>query len=681
MDEYQLNRFISVLKSYFNKSYSYSLSYFSDWLYEELECNEPDVAALFEDQADLAAAVLELDDLYDVYFSEFGFYSKTYIITVKGRSKINMYKDLNIEDDDISYTEFATGIHKVDTEGELEEALKLPMKLLLTEANVISSKILSKSQLASIIFRKSVLATLSAKYNSEIPNFNPDDFKLPVTDNICNNFLLVANDFGSGVTNQNNYSDVLHHQFIIHANGELNDVVTNLLSKVNKFVGTKDNTKLHNEIIKAIIDPNYFESDSFRYAEKNYDAVADISKIKDSIQKFTRTFMIEYDKYVSLMNRYAKNQSDSKNIVLSDSSFNIIKIREYIIRDYWNTVGKENNYDFKQLVLEYMCFANLIANIYDLNNYINFKKVKYTDDKNIEHNGIVLYNKYENDNSDDKELSKLYDLKTGEEVSGTILNESLLKEEKISNRKILGLPNKYYAIEYIDDIFQNNIDVKTYKSNIEEIAAAPEIGYKIIGAIKRQKKSSWGAINSVYCGTVVEKDNKYIAIPVDITNGATDGSFSDIYSVIINLSKEYIDDMISCILSHPDLSSFAIKNIRKINVFKTNTQVEKSLFCFYINYNIYESTNNITDSIESENYFFYNQASGTYNLLNSILSNFYSKKAVLKSIRLNDFVPYYFLYYMIYNDTVYNELINNIDDKKIVDKVKEIHSDFIDYLN
>lgn len=681
MDEYQFNRFTSVLNSYFKKMYGYNLSYFSDWLYESLECNEPDVAALFEDQADLAAAVLELDDLYDVYFSEVSFYSKTYIITIKGRSKINMYYDLNLEDDDISYTEFTNGIHKVDTEGELVEALKLPVKLLLTEANVISSKILSKSQLASIIFRKSVLATLSAKYNSEIPNFNPDDFKLPVTDNICNNFLLVANDFGSGVTNQNNYSDVLHHQFIIHAKGELNDVVTNLLSKVNKFVSTKDNTNLHNEIIKAIIDPNYFESDSFRYAEKNYDAVADISKIKDSIQKFTQTFMMEYDKYVSLMNRYAKDQSDSKNIVLSDSSFNIIKIREYIIRDYWNTVGKENNYDFKQLVLEYMCFANLIANIYDLNNYINFKKVKYQDDKNIAHDGIVLYNRYEHDDSDDKELSKLYDLKTGEEVSGTIINESLLKEEKISNRKILGLPNKYYAIEYIDDIFQNNIDTKTYRSNIKQIDVDRNLGYKIIGAIKRQKKSSWGAINSVYCGVVVEKDNKYIAIPIDVIDWSVDGSYSNIYSVVTTLYKEYIDDMISCILSHPDLSSFAIKNIRKINVFKTTTQIEKSLFCFYINYNIYESTNNITDSIESENYFFYNQASGTYNLLNSILFNFYSKKAVLKSIRLNDFVPYYFLYYMIYNDIVYNELINNIDDKKIVDKIKEIHSDFVDYLN
>ena len=144
MDEYQINRFISTLKSYFKKSYGYSLSYFSDWLYEALKYNEPDVAALFEDQAELAAAVLELDDLYDVYFSEFGFYSKTYIITVKGRSKINMYKDLNIEDDDISYTEFATGIHKVDADGELKENLILPMKLLLTEANVISSKILSK---------------------------------------------------------------------------------------------------------------------------------------------------------------------------------------------------------------------------------------------------------------------------------------------------------------------------------------------------------------------------------------------------------------------------------------------------------------------------------------------------------------------------------------------------------
>ena len=128
MDEYQLNRFISVLKSYFKKSYGYSLSYFSDWLYESLEYNEPDVAALFDDQAELAAAVLELDDLYDVYFSEFGFYSKTYIITVKGRSKINMYKDLNIEDDDISYTEFATGIHKVDTDGELKENLILHFK-------------------------------------------------------------------------------------------------------------------------------------------------------------------------------------------------------------------------------------------------------------------------------------------------------------------------------------------------------------------------------------------------------------------------------------------------------------------------------------------------------------------------------------------------------------------------
>lgn len=675
MDEYQLNRFISVLKSYFNKSYSYSLSYFSDWLYEELECNEPDVAALFEDQAELAAAVLELDDLYDVYFSEFGFYSKTYIITVKGRSKINMYKDLNIEDDDISYTEFATGIHKVDAEGELKENLILPMKLLLTEANVISSKILSKNQLASIIFRKSVLATLSAKYNSEIPNFNPDDFKLPVTDNICNNFSLVSNDFGSGVTNQKNYSDILHHQFIIHANGELDDVVTNLLSKVNKFISTKDNSKLYNEIRKAIIDPNYFDSDDFRYAEKNYEAVADISKIKDNIQKFTQTFMIEYDKYVSLMNRYAKNQPDNKNIVLSDSSFNIIKIREYIIRDYWNNIGKANNYDFKQLVLEYMCFANLIANIYDLNNYINFKKIKYTDDKNIEHDGIVLYNKYKHDKSDDKELSKLYDLKTGEEVSGTILTESLLKEEKISNRKILGLPNKYYAIEYIDDIFQNNIDVKTYKSNIEEIAATPEIGYKIIGAIKRQKEE-FSHTNMVYCGIVIEKDNKYIAIPVDITNGVTDGSVSNIYSVIISLSKDYVDNMISCVIAHPDLSSFAIKNIKKLNVFKANTPAEKSLFFFYINYNIFALTNNLND----ENFFFYNPILEGYSLLNKAI-DVYSESHVLKSIRLNKFESYYFIYYMIYNDTVYNELINNIDDKKLVDKIKEIHSDFVDYLD
>lgn len=675
MDEYQLNRFISVLQSYFNKSYGYSLSYFSDWLYEELEYNEPDVAALFDDQAELAAAILDLNDLYDVYFSEFGFYSKTYIITVKGRSKINMYKDLNIEDDDISYTEFATGIHKVDVDGQLVEDLRLPIKLLLTEANVISSRILSKTQLASIIFRKSVLATLSAKYNSEIPNFNPDDFKLPVTDNICNNFSLVSNDFGSGVTNQKNYSDILHHQFIIHANGELDDVVTNLLSKVNKFISTQEHSKLHNEIREAIVDPNYFDSDNFRYAEKNYEAVTDISKIKDNIQKFTQTFMLEYDKYVSLMNRYAKNQPDNKNIVLSDSSFNIIKIREYIIRDYWNTIGKANNYDFKQLVLEYMCFANLIANIYDLNNYINFKKVKYTDDKNIEHDGIVLYNKYKHDKSDDKELSKLYDLKTGEEVSGTILTESLLKEEKISNRKILGLPNKYYAIEYIDDIFQNNIDVKNYKSNIDEIAAAPEIGYKIIGAIKRQKEE-FSHTNMVYCGIVIEKDNKYIAIPSDITNGATDGSYSNIYSVIINLSKDYVDNMISCVISHPDLSSFAIKNIKKINVFKADTPIEKSLFFFYINYNIFALTNNLND----ENFFSYNPILEGYSLFNKVL-DVYSKSHVLKSIRLNKFEPYYFIYYMIYNDTVYNELINNINDKKLVDKIKEIHSDFVDYLD
>ena len=675
MDEYQINRFISTLKSYFKKSYGYSLSYFSDWLYEALKYNEPDVAALFEDQAELAAAVLELDDLYDVYFSEFGFYSKTYIITVKGRSKINMYKDLNIEDDDISYTEFATGIHKVDADGELKENLILPMKLLLTEANVISSKILSKSQLASIIFRKSVLATLSAKYNSEIPNFNPDDFKLPVTDNICNNFSLVSNDFGSGVTNQKNYSDILHHQFIIHANGELDDVVTNLLSKVNKFISTKDNSKLYNEIRKAIVDPNYFDSDDFRYAEKNYEAVADISKIKDNIQKFTQTFMVEYDKYVSLMNRYAKNQPDNKNIVLSDSSFDIIKIREYIIRDYWNNIGKANNYDFKQLVLEYMCFANLIANIYDLNNYINFKKVKYTDDKNIEHDGIVLYNKYKHDDSDEKELSKLYDLKTGEEVSGTIVTESLLKEEKISNRKILGLPNKYYAIEYIDDIFQNNIDVKNYKSNIEEIAAAPEIGYKIIGAIKRQKEE-FSHTNMVYCGIVIEKDGKYIAIPVDVTNGATDGSFSNIYSVIINLSKDYVDDMISCVISHPNLSSFAIKNIKKLNIFKADTSAEKSLFFFYINYNIFALTNNLND----ENFFFYNPILEGYSLFNKVIE-FYSKSHVLKSIMLNKFESYYFIYYMIYNDTVCNELINNIDDKKLVNKIKKIHSDFVDYLD
>lgn len=127
MDNYQLENFKEVLKSCFNPIEGYSN--FSDWLFDYLTYNYPDIAFRFEDQADLVAAIL--DDLaysYDVYFSEFGFYKKTYIITLKGRSKANIYKDLKIEDEGILYPEFVTGIHKVNADGQLEEQITEKLK-------------------------------------------------------------------------------------------------------------------------------------------------------------------------------------------------------------------------------------------------------------------------------------------------------------------------------------------------------------------------------------------------------------------------------------------------------------------------------------------------------------------------------------------------------------------------
>lgn len=127
MNNYQLENFKEVLKSCFNPIEGYSN--FSDYLFDYLTYNYPDIAFRFEEQADLVAAILDdLAYLYDVYFSEFGFYRKTYIITLNGRSKANIYKDLKLDDEGILYPEFVKGIHKVNTDGQLIESKQTKIK-------------------------------------------------------------------------------------------------------------------------------------------------------------------------------------------------------------------------------------------------------------------------------------------------------------------------------------------------------------------------------------------------------------------------------------------------------------------------------------------------------------------------------------------------------------------------
>ena len=253
----------------------------------------------------------------------------------------------------------------------------LENKIRLTENNYLSTRVVQRDAMMSQIFRQQVLNVLPLYddvYGGKIPNFN-DDLSNEITDKVCTSFLSFSNPRGSELGDD----EIGHHPFLIHPSRYTKDPMLQILAQIGSTMSLQKHTALHNTFRKFVINGVNKDALSFlntkNVSDKGIDDVA--NTLNNYLGPFKIAFDHTYSVYLKVLNEVRK--SITAESVLTVNHLRLQRVREYIVRYYWNYLKEvvfRNEKSFYQIAVQYLSAINLVEKLYDIN--VDFTEGFYT---------------------------------------------------------------------------------------------------------------------------------------------------------------------------------------------------------------------------------------------------------------------------------------------------------------